>query len=340
MDELAGLTTPLSDDAPCGISVEYDPDFLALEEQALGKPEVEYGSTLTLATPPNWVVVKSLALPLAQRTRDLRIALYLTRAELNLNGLPGLAAGLGLIDDLLVEQWDHVHPQLDADDDHDPQLRVNVLAALCDDQGLLQELRLTPLIKGSVLGNFSLRDIDLASGELASAPGAEVPSMAVIEGAFQQAGPVALAQTEAVLSEALARSRHIEHWLTEKVGFAHAVDLSALSSMLQRAHELVRRHLPADTATEQGAASPANTETPGAVAAAAPRGEISSREDVRLMLDKLCTYFATHEPASPVPLLLQRARKLVDKSFIELLQDLAPDGLAQLALVSGVRNDT
>jgi type VI secretion system protein ImpA len=60
---------------------------------------------------------------------------------------------------------------------------------------------------------------------------------------------------------------------------------------------------------------------------------------VRQALDRVCAYFAVHEPTSPVPLLLQRARKLLDLTFMELLQDLAPDGVAQMALVSGIRND-
>lgn len=339
MDDFAGLTTPLDDAAPCGISVEYDPEFLALEEQAQGKPEVEYGSTLTLATPPNWATVKSLALSLAQRTRDLRIALYLTRAELNLSGISGLAAGLTLIETLLEQHWDQVHPQLDADDDLDPQLRVNILAGLCDDRGLLQDLRVSPLIRSSALGDFSLRDIDLATGELATPAGTEAPSLAAIEGAFQEVGPVILAATAAALDDALARSRRIEQLLTDKVGVGQAIDLSALPTLLKRAADWVKRHLPEHPAAEEGAA-PGTAPAASVVNAPAPRGEINSREDVRLMLDKICTYFATHEPASPVPLLLQRARKLVDKSFIELLQDLAPEGLAQLKVVSGLRDDS
>lgn len=339
MDDFAGLATPLNDDAPCGISVEYDPEFLALEEQALGKPEVEYGSTLTLATPPNWITVKSLALSLAQRTRDLRITLYLTRAELNLSGISGLAAGLTLIETLLEQHWQQVHPQLDADDDHDPQLRVNVLAGLCDDQGLLHDLRMSPLIRSAALGNISVRDIDLASGELASPADTDVPSLAAIEGAFQDVGPEVLAETAAALDDALARSRRIEQLLTEKVGVAQAIDLSALPTLLKRAVDWVKRHLPEQPAVEEGV-EPGIAPAAGAPIAPAPRGDINSREDVRLMLDKMCTYFATHEPASPVPLLLQRARNLVDKSFIELLQDLAPEGLAQLKLVSGLRDES
>lgn len=338
MNDFTALATALSDHAPCGISVEYEPEFLALEEEAQGKPEVEYGDILSPATPPNWNSVKALALPLAQRTRDLRIALYLTRAELNLRGISGLAAGLMLIETLIEQHWDQVHPQLDADDDHDPQLRVNVLAGLCDNQGLLHDLRVAPLVSSAALGTFSLRDIELASGELVGSVGAEVSSLAAIEVAFHDVGPAALANTAAALDDSMARSHRIEQLLTERVGVARSVHLSTLPALLARASGWVKRHIPAQSAAGEGAPFAADAATL-ATGTPALRGEINSRDDVRRMLDKLCTYFATHEPASPVPLLLQRARKLVDKSFVELLKDLAPEGLAQLKLVSGPRDD-
>jgi type VI secretion system protein ImpA len=69
-------------------------------------------------------------------------------------------------------------------------------------------------------------------------------------------------------------------------------------------------------------------------------GEIGSRADVVRQLERVCGWYARHEPASPVPLLLQRAIGLVDKNFTELLRELAPDGLGQLAQVSGVRPES
>jgi type VI secretion system protein ImpA len=75
---------------------------------------------------------------------------------------------------------------------------------------------------------------------------------------------------------------------------------------------------------------------PGAATRAAPSGEVNSRQDVIRLLDKICAYYEKHEPSSPVPLLLTRARRLVDKSFIEILQDLAPEGLGQARQVGGI----
>jgi type VI secretion system protein ImpA len=68
---------------------------------------------------------------------------------------------------------------------------------------------------------------------------------------------------------------------------------------------------------------------------AAATNELATRGDVIAALDRLCDYYARHEPSSPVPLLLKRARGMVHKSFVDLLTELAPDGLAQLTQVVG-----
>jgi type VI secretion system protein ImpA len=57
------------------------------------------------------------------------------------------------------------------------------------------------------------------------------------------------------------------------------------------------------------------------------------------MMDKICGYFETYEPSSPVPLLLQRAKRLVSKSFLEVLRDVAPEGVSQASVVAGVPDE-
>ena len=51
------------------------------------------------------------------------------------------------------------------------------------------------------------------------------------------------------------------------------------------------------------------------------------------LLDLVVRYYERHEPSSPLPLLLSRARNLADKGFLEILQELAPDGLMQAQVV-------
>ena len=69
--------------------------------------------------------------------------------------------------------------------------------------------------------------------------------------------------------------------------------------------------------------------------ASASSGEINSREDVIRILDRACQYYERHEPASPVPLLLRRARGLVHKDFLEIMRDLAPGGVQDVEKIKG-----
>jgi type VI secretion system protein ImpA len=64
-------------------------------------------------------------------------------------------------------------------------------------------------------------------------------------------------------------------------------------------------------------------------------GAINSRADVIRVLDKICDYYSVHEPSSPIPLLLRRAQRLVEKTFLEILEDMVPDGVNQAKIVSG-----
>ena len=93
------------------------------------------------AEPPNWLDVYAAALVLAKRTRDLRIAVLLTRAGARTQGLAGYAAGLSLVAQLLDTQWLAVHPRLDDSDGGDPTMRLNALAPLCSHDGGLGDLR-------------------------------------------------------------------------------------------------------------------------------------------------------------------------------------------------------
>jgi type VI secretion system protein ImpA len=71
-----------------------------------------------------------------------------------------------------------------------------------------------------------------------------------------------------------------------------------------------------------------------------PMEGIEDRQDVIRMLDQICAYYQQNEPGSPVPLLLKRARQLVEKNFLEIVQDLAPKSAAEVkTLISGAAEE-
>lgn len=343
--DIGSLLRGIAPGEPCGANLEYDSAFLELELVVKGKPEVQYGETIAAATLPDWKSAKAMALALFGRTIDLRVAVMLARALLCVDGLPGFATGLQIVERMLEQYWGGLHPQLDPADDNDPVLRVNTLAALCETGSVLRDLHDAPLVESRAHGRFSLRDVDLATGELDLPEDVEKPALASIEAAFLDVDLNELENMDQALSDAYRSSIRIEQVLTENVGASHALDMSALSRLLKRASDYVHERLGrrAGAADSEGAGakfSPAadRSNQAGAVPALR-RGGVLSRDDLLAMIDEICSYYQQYEPSSPVPLLLQRARRLVNKSFLEILEDLAPDGLNQLHQTNLVKRE-
>ncbi|SIT35757.1 Type VI secretion-associated protein, ImpA family [Paraburkholderia piptadeniae] len=339
------LLAEISPESPCGDDVEYDPLFLELEQAVHGKPDVQYGATVVAATPPDWKTAQSLSLELFGKSRDLRVAAHLARALLHRQGFEGLAEGLALIEALLEQHWNHVHPQLDPDDDNDPTARINALTVLVDQSGMLLDVRDTPLVASRSHGMVRLRDIEYANGDAPAPEGVEPLSLASIDAAIADVRDDAV-RVVAALQGARTSNTRIETLLTERVGTAQAIDLSPLSRLLQQAAgflgERVGEAVP--QVANDAAAGDGETDVPAGTAARAgtsapPTGDVNSRQDVIRLLDKICAYYQKHEPSSPVPLLLNRARRLVDKNFMEILEDLAPEGLGQARQVGGIENE-
>ncbi|WLI89450.1 type VI secretion system protein TssA [Massilia sp. R2A-15] len=338
--DVEALLREVEADAPCGPNLEYDPAFLELEQEAQGKPEVQYGATVMARVPPDWKVVRRLAAGLLERSRDLRVIAPMLRAATALEGVAGLASCMQLLARLLEERWDSVHPQLDPDDGMDPLLRINSLAALVDAGTVLREVKEAPLLMLPGLGPFSLRELEIANGEVEPPEGQQKLSMASVEAAIRDVEPERLAAAGKAMRIALDSAIEIEALLVRRVGSSQALNLEPLTRMLRRGRDFLDAANPAaaPAADAQDGAAPAAASAPGAPArAAAISGDIGSRDDVLRMLDKICNYYQQHEPSSPVPLLLARAKRLVPKNFFEILEDLAPDGMAQLTAVSGQR---
>jgi type VI secretion system protein ImpA len=266
----------------------------------------------------------------------------LTRALLNTDGMVGMSDGLELTQRMMEQYWETLHPQLDPDDDNDPIMRVNTLVSLTDRDTMLADVRKTPLVSSRALGRFSLRDVEIATGAVPAPEGlTDVPSIEGIDAAFMDADLDELKVTSDAIGAAIDSIGTIELFVTEKVGVGQAADLSALPHLLRSAQQVMaerlsRRGVGVEVSGEEGAAA-------GSSEDGAPQpitGDIRSREDVVRLLDKACDYFERHEPSSPVPLLLRRAKRLVSKDFMEILRDLAPDGVEQAENIGGTSNES
>ncbi len=309
-----------------------------MERAAQGKPEQQFGGTIVPAEEPNWKEVQAKALELLGRTRDLRIVMHLARAVLNIGRLRDFGACVALLRNFIDQRWEQVHPRLDPDDGLDPTLRVNLLASLCDSETTLSYLRKVPIVVAKTLGRFNLRDLAIAKGDLPAPPDMPAPpSLALIDGAFLECDLEELKADARAVRQAIADIAALEAALTQRVGAGRSTSLEAAVAGLKTAQtvldeQLVRRGVVETPAGGEGAAA-ANDES--APAAPSAMDEIRSREDVVRVLDKLCEYYARHEPSSPLPLLLMRAKRLTTLSFMEIIQDIAPDAVAQAKSIGG-----
>jgi type VI secretion system protein ImpA len=326
------LLQEIDPEAPSGENLEYDPEFMEMEREAAGRPEQTMGDETIPAQEPNWAEVKKKGLELAARTKDLRIGVHLVKAVARTDGLPSLRDALKLLHGYVERYWDSVHPQLDPDDANDPTMRVNVLVALQDPRAVLAAVRETPLARSQLAGTFSFKHVLMARGELPPPAEGEAPSEALIRGVFSECDLDELRATAEACAEARDEAAGIERALTEKAGAMYAADLSALPALLGQVHGFLAEQLAARGVHVAGVEGSAAGE---AEAAASAPGEIRSRDDVVRTLDRITRYYETFEPSSPIPLLMARARRLVHANFLELIQDLAPDGVSQIENISG-----
>lgn len=339
--DLESLLKPVSDDAPCGRDLEYEEPFLALQELARGKPEQIIGDKVRPAQEPAWPKVREAAEPLFASTKDLRVAGILHLALLKTAGIAGVESGMALIRALLERYWDTLFPLLDAEDNNDPTFRVNSLIAALVSEDALATLRLAPLVESRQFGRHSLRAYRIATGTLKVESAEEVDpaqELARIEGAFGDVQTDALSATAALLNSANDHLNGIQHILLDKAD-GIPDDLKTLASDLREMKGLVDGHLAKrGVATGEGAGSDAAGAADGGEAGGSQpiSGTIRNRSDVITTIDKLCDYYARVEPSSPVPLLLQRAKRLVNKDFMEILRDLTPNGVSEAEVIGGL----
>lgn len=324
-------------DRPCGPNLEYRADFIQLLQEIDGGNEVQYGDHVYPATPVDWQRVRSLCLALLEDAIDLRVAVCLARALLELHGLSGFVDGLRLIDSLLRERWEDVHPQLLAEDDHDPLIRLNTLAELAVPTSVVQVLKRQPM--GSAMGLEPLRLADLAG--IAESVEEEVRAQGLerLVGLLESPARDELLENLRLLRALVELIVQIGDCLEEKAAAPGISPLSGLGRALDKWCRIAEERCGAGLSSSaegspQALASEVTNNTPTAWS-----GVCQSRGDVVRALDAICAYYAHHEPSSPVPLLAARTRRLATMSFLEAIAELVPGSLADLHALGGITHD-
>ncbi len=341
---LAGLLCPIPGDEPSGESMEYAPAYLELETLASGTHEIVMGDETIPATPPQWPKLRANCLELWKSTRDLRVAAYLTMALLALEGLSGLRDGMALVDYLVTNLWETVWPQLDPDDDNDPTERVNIVQMLSPEAGgfgdgllFISHLRATKLDDKFP---WTLRDLLIVNGQLDAG---ETKIDSALFNAEMTAVPVGrMAEKLNVVRNTEALLERIAGTMSEKTEGAGYVNFDSLRKDLKVLERFYAGHAQAAEETDEAEEAAGGEAAPeGAGSREAPRPAArravfdpaqytpSTRAEALLLLKKSAEYFRGAEPTSPVPYLIDRALRMAEMNFLDLLAEIDENALSR-----------
>ncbi len=341
MISVEDLLKPISADEPCGPDLAYDPGFQHLETLIRGKPETQFSA----AEEPDWKQLRELSIDFHGRSKHLTAGVILALCLLKTEGFTGLRDGFALVRGLIETYWDNAYPKLDPDDNNDPTERMNILGNLAsfgEPYHFIPRLQQTVLAQSPSMGQVKLNDILLAKQPgAAPAEGRPAPvSEAQIQAIFKDTNIDALKATYEAVSQSIDTVKSVDAFLTEKVG-TRGVNFEELIKCLKQAQAGMAPFVAGapvevgqETGAEATAAGSGATVGGGGVSVSVP-GAIRSREDVVRILDRICEFYRHTEPSSPVPLLLYRAQRMVKMNFMELINELTPDSITTVKVVTG-----
>ncbi|QKJ85679.1 type VI secretion system protein ImpA [Paramixta manurensis] len=336
------LLAPVSSERPCGENLEYDADYMAMEQASEGKAEQQFGDTIIPAEPADWTKVERLATSLLTRTKDLRVMLALTRAWTQLKGLSGYANGLQLIKQALLLYWEPLYPLLEEYGERDPFYRINALGALGDKSALTAALRQASLLR-SASDEITLRDacslLDGSKSDVAGYPGGRARLVDELARGGQPGIDAIISISERLQTISETLIEHLgETGVPEIEQLQKSINLVAQACSATDLSTLLPSGASGDEAEPVAAAETTVTAKPTRAAADWRSAQLSSRADAQLMLEKVKHYFTQHEPSHPAPLMIDRVQRLIELDFMDIIRDLAPDGVNQLENIFGRRD--
>lgn len=355
------LLSPIAAHSPCGEDMSFSNEFDQIAEmRRADDPSLDQGAWVTALKQADWPgVVHQCSDLLRTRTKDLRLALWLTEARALSEGHRGLAEGLDLCAALCQRHWPELHP---LPDNGDMEERIGNIAWLL--QRLVELAPTLPVTHSRKGERFSLRDLaharqqdakagdgHSASGSTSSAGASPRPDggQPLTAARFRQA----LADTPATqLRSTFAAQQDAQTALLrwQAVVDAHLGQdgpsfVAAREALAQVTHELGRllrevgvaalatsaQDIPHGTTHAEGDAGQAAASLTTAHAQASDKSHASllrapqTRTEALQQLREVAAFFRQTEPHSPVAYLAEKAVKWGDMPLHQWLQEVVKD---------------
>ena len=349
------LLEPISAEQPCGQNLDDAPVLPGAQTAILSEFDKLrlYGQPRSPEAPPDpqdsedsrnepekqrppieWDRLRAEAIEGLQKTKDLRLLGYLGTALLRTDGLGAFLGTLTMASQWLETYWPQVYPLLD---EGDAMARRSALNCFADPMAVVDRVWRLPIVASKQHGRFSLRDLEVAQGHVQPGKDEKRPDERAIREALKEIPSEELTALEQDITAATAALTAMDARMRAEGGPDVAPDFGPLSTQLAKLNRLYREQIAsrADTAVSGGEAGP------GGQAAAATGGftggAIQSRQDAVRALEAVAEFFRHTEPSSPIPMIVERAKRLVAKDFLEVLADIAPDAVMVARSAGGLR---
>ena len=339
--DLEKLKAPITEESPCGEDLYDlgDMGFFALEGL------VPMPDGLKEEEETEWGDISKKSLALLERSKDIRLMLHLARAQLSLRGFRGFSDVINLLIKTTMEYWDDIYPRLDPDD-RDPIERVNALKILGHSFAVLNVLKQQPIVESQAFGRFSFRDCEIADGNIIVQNEEDNVDASRLHAAFMDADKEDLLQQIERLDQFIKSLDKFDKYLLDTIPGDAPTEIKELIKVLNGIIKTINLHVEnrddwpvgnVEVSSDSDVANIANIAegTPSSYAAATINKGINSRDDVIRSIDEICKYYQKNEPSSPVPLFLQRAQRLVNKDFMEIIKDMAEDAVSEISNITG-----
>lgn len=321
--DIEALLAPVSDDKPVGEDLSYDSERQEIEaafETSAAGGSANEGDI-------DWRSIVSLIEKQSARTKDIWLAVYLMRAGARMSQIEVVERGAQFLSGLVGTYWDTVHPQLD---EYGFQGRKTPCESLTRIGEFLGPLKNIVLIRHPRLGQYSSADIERFAIGGDSEDGYGMFRAAIQEMPVEDIEAV-VAQLDAIVSAIQAA----DAIMTANAGSETSVNFKPTYDALKGVRSGLAGFTPSGSGEGEEMAADGDVEGGASYAGgsggggrSAP-GSIESREDVIRAMDAIGDYYRRREPASPVPLALKRARDWVTLDFLAVLEDIAPNSMAE-----------
>lgn len=309
------LLKPVSGTAPCGEDLSFSSEFDELAHmRRQDDPTLDQGEWKTALKVADWPGAKRRCGELlAQRSKDLRLAMWWAEAATLTDGYAGLHEGLLLLGQLCDRYWDGLHPVAEGGD---VEQRVGNIGWFL---GRLPALAITPAVAQGRGAGHSLQQLAVARALQAGfdrSPDKPVPPDAFTLDKFNRAVRETpkdhLRQSVASLEACLQAFKAWQATLDARLGAEGPAFSAARESLESALHEVQRLAREAGALGDTAAAAPSASTTSTAEAASVPgapalSGPLRSREQALAQLRDVATFFRTTEPHSPVAYLAEKA---------------------------------